>query len=535
MKTNIFLWLLLGVLSISCLDDKTNYDYKRLNEISKIENIESSYTIYPGDELTLEPVLKFTLDSIHPSVGYEWYVDLEKVSEEPIFTYKAEEVGSYYVTLVVTENSSKVQATQRTIVKVDSEWKKGWLILSDRNNTSELSLLKTQLSELRDEDGYFERDTLLIMGMDRNISPNLGTGPKKLFEHLAFDDYKTIAHDIVVLQDDKCVELNGYTLEREVYTEEEFIGHVPAGFNPVDVAMSYKSNVVLNQDGLLYYGLSYNAEAFHTVRYSSEPYAQGKKFSNIAVGKGGKASLIMAVMEHGDGTRSFVGIVDDGRSTTESNGDFTGTAHRYNGALATLPDGDGSEKFNRLTAEVLLNTWNGEDPDYGDPMFLALLRENGACYFLNYQFEAKRKNNADGTYSFPLEIYYADRYDVPADIFDNYTDIAVFPWRDYVIVASGTTLHLVNYIEGTSTPLALERPLAAPITTLGVRDFDDYYEEYEGPQLGVGLENGEFFVFEVNAGAANLREVYHADGLGVIKDVIYKYCNWGKYAEGKYY
>lgn len=533
MKTKLF-FILLAFLAAGCLDDKTNYDFTLVNEVKKVENIEGSYTLYPGQSQLIEPVVHYTLDSIHPDVSYEWYVDMELVGTESTYNFVADEIGKYTLTFVVVDNIHKLKFADYTYINVDSEWKKGWLILSDNNNNSELSIVKTQTIEVKGADGY-NRDSLLIVGMDRNLNPGLGTGPIKLFEHFANDDYAVIAQEIVVVQKNKCIELNGYSLQREIYTEEEFADGVPAGFEPKDVAMSYKGNVVLDKSGYIYHSASVNGTAFHTGRYSSTPYQNGKKFCQVATGRGGKADYIIVVEEHEDHTHSIGAIVDQGVVRSGGDGGF-GTTHVYNGHYATMPE-DGSAEaamFNRIPADFLCTAWSGKDPSYGDPMFLSVLKENGSYYFFNFQVDVSKMNAGNGAYKFQLDPYLYEKTKAPDEAFADFRDIAVFPYRDYVIVASGNSLYAVNYKE--SAPAArLLMTLPAAVTTLGVRDFDDYYKEYEGPQLGVGLENGEFYVFQVDNDTEALKEVYHETGLGRIVDVIYKYCSYSKFYEGKYY
>lgn len=530
MKTNIFL-LLLAFLAVGCLDDKTNYDYVAVNEVKNIENMEGSYTLYPGDTLVIEPVVHYTLDSINPDMSYEWYYGLDLVSKEATYTFIAKEIGEDYLTFVVVDNKHGMKFTSRARLKVDSEWKKGWLILSDNNSNSELSIVKTQTISVKGADGY-NRDSLIILGMDRNIHPGLGRGPIKLFEHFAFDDYGSIPQEIVVVQKDKCVELNGYSLQREIYTEEEFADGVPAGFEPMDVAMTFKGNVVLDKSGYLYHSASSNAMAFHTGRYMSEPYQNGARFSRVAIGRGGKDDFILAVQEHEDNTRSITAIVDRGNCNYD--GDF-GRSHLYNGYFATVADGGQySAEFNRISADILYTGWSEKDPSYGDPIFLSLLKDNGRYYFLNYEFELSRINAGNGTYRYQLDPYICEKTEAQAGIFNDFRDLALFPWRNFLVVASGNTLYSVEY-KDKSAPTRQLITLPAAVTSLAVRDFDDYYDELEGPQLGVGLENGEFYVFQLDNETYELTEVYHETGLGRIADVIYKYCRFSSFYEGDYY
>ena len=62
MKKNlIYIFILLSVMA--CLDDKSNYDYKDLNDFENwdrngVSNVDSDYTLYPGEEILFERLIR---------------------------------------------------------------------------------------------------------------------------------------------------------------------------------------------------------------------------------------------------------------------------------------------------------------------------------------------------------------------------------------------------------------------------------------------------------------------------------------------
>lgn len=83
--------------------------------------------------------------------------------------------------------------------------------------------------------------------LSKVFSQRFRNQPQRCFEHLGypstFGQVETVYDELVVMQD-RWVELNGNTLEREVYTEDEFYGDLPVGgFKPVEAAMSYSANL----------------------------------------------------------------------------------------------------------------------------------------------------------------------------------------------------------------------------------------------------------------------------------------------------
>ena len=60
---------------------KNNFDYKQVNELDgEILNIDiAGYEVNVGEELTISPTFKFTIDKENPDVSYEWYLDGKKL------------------------------------------------------------------------------------------------------------------------------------------------------------------------------------------------------------------------------------------------------------------------------------------------------------------------------------------------------------------------------------------------------------------------------------------------------------------------
>ena len=98
MKKLIIFSLLLSIVAgfYSCLDDKNNFDYKQVNELDGgISNMdEYGYEVNVGEELTLSPTFKFTIDKENPDVSYEWYLDGKKLDvNTPSYTFSSDKYG----------------------------------------------------------------------------------------------------------------------------------------------------------------------------------------------------------------------------------------------------------------------------------------------------------------------------------------------------------------------------------------------------------------------------------------------------------
>ena len=124
-----------------------------------------------------------------------------------------------------------------------------------------------------------------------------------------------------------------------------------------------------------------------------------------------------------------------------------------------------------------------------------------------------------------------------------YTDMAVFEDKKYVVIATGNELWYCQYVAGvTSTPKLLHT-FDKKVVALSSNDICLYskYGEYNG-QLGVALEDGSFFIYGIvekdkaesglvdNAEIEQLypNEVSEKEGdnkFGKIVDVLYKIGN----------
>ena len=169
-----------------------------------------------------------------------------------------------------------VKYSASTDILVRSPYQRGWVVLSDVDGKSTLSFIKIKtlygVSETVNIWGEkVVRDSIAYHSVEKYLVKDLGTNPKGVFEHLGypstFGQVETVYDELVVMQD-RWVELNGNTLEREVYTEDEFYGDLPVGgFKPVEAAMSYSAKFIRDENGYIYMHTKPVANDFHAGAY----------------------------------------------------------------------------------------------------------------------------------------------------------------------------------------------------------------------------------------------------------------------------
>ncbi len=104
MKQIYIIVLFIASLLVGCYEDKGNYSYLDLNNIT-IKNIGYSYGINEGDTVLFSPVLKFSGDSLSDDLlKFSWKIDGGKViSNEKEFSYVADTAGSFTLYLTVLQ------------------------------------------------------------------------------------------------------------------------------------------------------------------------------------------------------------------------------------------------------------------------------------------------------------------------------------------------------------------------------------------------------------------------------------------------
>ena len=505
--------VLVGVVS-SCLDDDNNYNYKQINEMQggalNFENFNLDYSVIEGEELVLAPTFKFTIDSITPDVSYEWYVDKKLQTGEtgPTYTFKAEKSGTYQVTFAVTDNKTGVQFGKSTTINVRSIYQRGWVILSDDGGRSVLHFIvpTTQRYQVTYGGETFTRDSLVYHIVKRDIISNLGSNPKGLMNNIGEMDYNSeygiSVYDELVVKQDRWVELNGNTLEREVYTDEEFHGDIPADFSPVEAAMTFSSKALLDENGLIYWEKKADVTDFHAGTYMPIGLNNNTRFSRLFQAYKFNDYITDVMLALTEEDNSLVGILDMGYATSGTV--ITENSSYTSGNMYNITDPSGEDHFSNIektVVDALPAPYNsGNDITESEPYWTVLLKDEAtSVYELRYfGLEAERR------YVGCLEGWY---YEASLGVINDYRGMANFGNKRYVVIASGNQLYYYQYgwdaygdVEYRGELMPLGEPLPAAVKTLSGMDVTTnlYKQKYPyAGQLGVALEDGSFYIFGV--------------------------------------
>ena len=149
-KTIIFWGIVCSWLLSGCYEDKGNYDYIEVNEVTVTVKPANTYTIYGylGEELTVVPELTFQNPSDTLEFDYAWKLDTTVISRERVLKYTHEgKCAIYSLNLFVTDRKSGQVYYDRNGValQIDSPYKYGFVLLAEKSDgTTELHFLRLE-------------------------------------------------------------------------------------------------------------------------------------------------------------------------------------------------------------------------------------------------------------------------------------------------------------------------------------------------------------------------------------------------------
>lgn len=549
---------MIGLVSIvglsSCLDDNNNYNYGVVNKlVGDISNMNTSYSIAAGEVLTITPSFKFNIDTENPDVSYEWLLNASLIPGEnkPSCSFSFERSGVYEVTYSVKDNKSGVKFSKSANISVRSPFSRGWAILSEGGSEeSVLSFVGARTLSypvnVPDDKGVqveIKRDSL-VYGEQilRNVLPGLGKHPKGLFLNAGYVTAYGLVYDVsdeLVVMQERWAELNGKTLERSVYSDEEFRGDFPAvGFKPVSIAMTYSAKAMLNEDGYIYWSNNSSADDFHACAYVNVPLNNGQKFTGVYPSY--KVNKSQTAIPACTADNKIVGLIDANTPKNEKSPVILEDGTTSKVMNVTDSKGEEDTRFhlgNKKIVTMMPATCYFDKKDFATeyPSWVTLLKE-GATYKLMYFYW----NISKGVITVRNNKF--SELDLPQ--LTGFTDMAVFNNKRFVVIANGPDLWYFQFGQGVAATMKKLHTFDKPIKSLGANDINyPAYLQYEHKgQLGVALEDGTFWIYEVIEKKSGVEELCTEASINQlfpdpkakepvnnkfdkIVDIIYKYGN----------
>ena len=487
--------MLAFVLCYSCIDDEGNYDYTELTQVT-ISGIPNNNTVYLGEEYVIDPVIDYgDADSTEfaytwvSEIQYEWQ-DTVSTSKELRYTYT--ELGWYMNTFMVEHIPTGSTTSVQFFFTVSSPYATGWTVLSDENGRSVLSYIQREVAG-EDEVVYTPIKDIYtqLWGED------LGTGPVRLGRHYSYE-----MDEILVIQESGAVEISGLDFSKAITTREEFVGGVyPTGFEPKQAEYASLIDIILGTDGNAYMRATPNTfYPLHLNQYGNVPM-----FSNAKIAKLFYSITGSYIFAHDELNNRLLGVYNEPQGHT---GKVVYLSH--------CPDSTVNEDFIPMEAMgagteiVFMDAYSVDGA--GGTVFAQILKKDGNYYYQTYVAAIDQIGGTN---------YYT--FDETSELFvgnDLVNDNSKFciNANARMFFSAGNTLYVW---EMTGEPTVFYTFPA------NVVDMERYaYQERD--EIGVGLENGEFYIlnstYEAIYGGEE-KVIWQTEGLGRIVDIQYKYDN----------
>ncbi|AWK05816.1 hypothetical protein HYN56_16885 [Flavobacterium crocinum] len=161
-KANIFKllsFLFLMIIMVSCYDDKGNYEYQKLDEVTiDVSEMETSYSILRYDTLTLQPKVIYKGTQVNPqnpqfkelSFSWEMYPaqinrDIQERHDLATTLHLHKEITAnelvWEVLFTVTNTNTGVKTFAKFPVAVTPSLAEGWMVLYEKDGNTDVGLI----------------------------------------------------------------------------------------------------------------------------------------------------------------------------------------------------------------------------------------------------------------------------------------------------------------------------------------------------------------------------------------------------------
>ena len=281
MKTIYFLLIAILLGLSGCYDDKGNYDYRDINEIT-VDISDLYFQQVLGEKLVVEPKLSYSMgDSVGLNLAFEWKFADKVVGNERRLEWVMDTAIQSDLVLRVKNLDNDLVSMASTRVRIVSIYtvNEGYLILSEKDGRSLLTF--AQLDYKTDENGEVVTDDrgneiiefrIVEDVYKRENGEELGTTPLFVREHNA-DIFPSYGH-VTVFQEGGMgsVDLDGVSMQKDILLVDAFLGHVyPEDFHPVNAEFMNQVHLIQNHDGKIYSKIKETIELFQSGYYIHTP------------------------------------------------------------------------------------------------------------------------------------------------------------------------------------------------------------------------------------------------------------------------
>lgn len=136
----------------ACKKDLGNYTLTEVDVPTRdAADVQAAYNVEQSDNLTINPKINYKGDEAN--LSYQWLMYIVSPSSvtigPPVVLAETKQLnrkmdmapGNYYLELVITDNTSAVKTTSRSLLNVLALMESGWLVLHSANNESDVDYI----------------------------------------------------------------------------------------------------------------------------------------------------------------------------------------------------------------------------------------------------------------------------------------------------------------------------------------------------------------------------------------------------------
>lgn len=375
---NIVVSLITLLAVTGCFKDESNYDYNFLPSILlQTENGVNHYYTTIGEEFTIASEIVYKDKGYTSEFTYEWLnLDHQVISREESFTFKAEEIGIFYFAIKAIDVNTGAIYTYYFDIDVSSIYRKGFAILvEDGGDTDMHFVVATKVAkneELGTNDSIIYKKEFLNV-FQKEFGEKISGKPVKVTEHWAHEAkvLGELTFETQVGGQRKIIEVNGMTLKRETYIEQEFLnGVMPTNYDPIKVVQAPWDSYILNNDGRAFARRNASNEAFHLGYYDPKVPLWGTKtfIDNIFFGHYPYSDLLLALEKDPiTNKKNFVAI-------------YEGTFSASNNSSRVAQEENIDLRYNDIQDEILFDDYFKDE--YYNGMNAFIMKNNSGQLWL---------------------------------------------------------------------------------------------------------------------------------------------------------
>lgn len=522
--------ILPGMFLSSCYEDKGNYDYMQMNDITVNIPLESDVCVL-GDVLKITPELTFSAGKATNELTYLWTFDGQEISTEPVLNWIVDKDGKQKnLHLAVKDEATGVTYFDTKSLSVTSPYvPDGWVTLSAKEDGT--SMLTYMRPTYKDEK-YTCVVTKDIYGHS-NGNVSLGGKPVSISQHFVspWGSGEDVTSWLWVTQQggQGCVDVSGSSYQTEGSLPAMFInGGYPQEFEPQQVYDMVYLTMAIGRNGEIYTRVKESLYLFNTNYFLDDRVLSfnGQPIDGTMIAMTPEYYVHGGVLAYDKNSRRYLHISDLKTSAFVTGGGMVDKY--YSGNVLPLETWD-SDPFNDMTGYTVHYVGACVGPygqGNGSMGYMSVIEKNHRFFIQHFEVDDCSGKYAPGAYiTTPLrEVPFADI------ISENTKNVYALCYyqnngRPYLLVSSDNNLYVYYFNGDQGKQLIKFATFDAPITGI-----DTGGGAYEG-HAGVGLENGEFYVLDLNLsvleeiikeGDSTRKVLFKQEGLGKIVQVLYK-------------